>query len=196
MKWYQVFECDNTVKNPLVCDIDNFEKFGIDETIFKLGKKVEIDKNILRIQSSNPNDDGEPDDALQSHLMIPIFSKRLITELETANIKGIQYIPINVFQSNDDAIEGYCIANLLFFISAFDYEKSIYNRFRDNFPNIAKRGKIAGVKKFVLKKNKLYDVDIIRLEDYKQRFFVSEKFKNIFESNKFTGYSFKEIELT
>jgi hypothetical protein len=52
------------------------------------------------------------------------------------------------------------------------------------------------VTKYVLHKDKLLGMDIIRLADYKQSFFVSEKIKMIFERNNFTGYSFKEIELT
>lgn len=58
------------------------------------------------------------------------------------------------------------------------------------------RGKIAGIVKYVLFKDRLRNLNIIRLADYKQAFFVSEKIKNIFEKNKFTGYSFKEVELS
>lgn len=29
MKWYQPIECDNTVKNPLICDFDNLEQWII-----------------------------------------------------------------------------------------------------------------------------------------------------------------------
>ena len=53
----------------------------------------------------------------------------------------------------------------------------------------------AEIRIFVSKKKNLEGYDIIRLKEYKQSFFVSEKFKNIFQSNKFTGYSFREVEL-
>jgi len=49
--------------------------------------------------------------------------------------------------------------------------------------------------KFVLKREKLVGFDVIRLKEHKLSFFVSEKFKYVFEKNKFTGYSFKEVEL-
>ena len=48
----------------------------------------------------------------------------------------------------------------------------------------------------LLHKEKLKGMDIIRLKDYKQIFFVSEKFKEMFERNKFTGYSFEEVDLS
>ena len=47
----------------------------------------------------------------------------------------------------------------------------------------------------MLKRKNLEGYDIIRLKEYKQRFFVSQKFKDIFEENGFTGYSFIEVEL-
>ena len=47
----------------------------------------------------------------------------------------------------------------------------------------------------MLIKEKLEGFDVIRLKEYNQRFFVSEKFVEVFEKNHFTGYSFKEVEL-
>lgn len=196
MKWYQVFECDNTVENPLVCDTDNLVEYNFEDWDFMEGKKITNWNNNIFIKAEKEEDDGDPDDALQSHLMIPIFSKRLVDELNINKIEGIQYLPIKAIRPNNKSIGNFYIVNFLNYISALNYERSNYTRFRDDFPNLNVRGKIAGVKKFVLYKKKLEGMDVIRLEDYQQRFFVSEKFKNIFEKNKFTGYSFEEIELS
>ena len=196
MRWFQPIECDNAVKDPLVCDYDNFEEYGYDEYSFVKGNKIEDWNGNIFIQAKKRKNDGDPEDVLQNHLMIPIYSKKLINELENANITGVQYLPIRILRPNNDYLSGFSIANILNFIEAFDYEKSIYNRFSEDFPNPIKRGQLAGVRKFVLKKDKLIGFDIIRLKDYKLSFFVSEKFKETFEKNKFTGYSFKEIELT
>lgn len=195
MKWYQPIECDNTVKNPLVCDFDNLEQFGYNVNNFKVGKLVDDWNDNTVLQAKKKKNDGKPDDALQNHLMLPIYSLNLITELNEAAITGIQYLPIKVLKSNNDHLDGFCIANILNFIEAFDEQKSDFNRFSEDFPNPNVRGKIAGVRKYVLRKKKLIGFDIIRLKEYKQRFFVSEKFKNIFEKGKFTGYSFIEVEL-
>ena len=195
MKWFRPIECDNTAENPFVCDYDNFEEYGYDQFSFKKGVRIEDWSNAVFMQAKEPNDDGNPDDALQNHLMIPIYAKRLIKELENANIIGIQYLPIRILRPNNDCLDGFSIANVLNFIEAFDYEKSLYNRFSEDFPNPIKRGQLAGVRKFVLKKDRIEGFDIIRLKDYKLSFFVSEKFVDIFEKNKFTGYSFIEVEL-
>jgi hypothetical protein len=195
MKWYQPIECDKTVKNPLVCNFDNLEQFGLNENNFKEGKYIkEWNENIF-LQAKEKKNDGEPDDALQNHLMLPVYSLRLIYELNKADIEGIQYLPLKLLKSNGDYLDGFCIANILNLIEAFDEKKSDFNCFSEDFPNPNVRGKIAGVKKFVLKKEKLIGLNIIRLKEYKQRFFVSEKFKDIFQNNSLTGYSFKEVEL-
>ncbi|MGE5661900.1 MAG: imm11 family protein [Ignavibacteriales bacterium] len=195
MKWYQPIECDNTVKNPLVCDFDNLEQFGYNGNNFKEGELVDWWNDSILLQAKKKKNDGKPDDALQNHLMLPIYSFNLITEINKAAISGIQYLPIKILKSNNECLDGFSIVNILNFIEAFNEQKSEFNRFSEDFPNPNVRGKIAGVKKYVLQKEKLIGFDIIRLKEYKQRFFVSEKFKDIFEKNKFTGYSFKEVEL-
>lgn len=195
MKWYQPIECDNTVNNPLVCDFDNLEQFGYNENNFKEGICINEWNSDIFLQAKKKKNDGYPDDVLQNHLMLPIYSLNFITELNRIGIEGVQYLPIKILKSDNGCLDGFCIANILHFIEAFDEQKSDFNRFSLDFPNPNVRGKIAGVKKFVLKKEKLKGFDIIRLKEYKQRFFVSAKFKDMFEKNKFTGYSFKEVEL-
>jgi len=195
MKWYQPIECDKTVKNPLVCDFDNLKQFGHNEETFKEGKFVDGWNDSIFFQAKKKENDGNPDDALQNYLMLPIYSCKLITELNKAGITGIQYLPIKVLKSNNDCLDGFCIANILNCIEAFDENSSDFNRFSEDFPNPYVRGKIAGVKKYVLQADKLIGLDIIRLKEYKQSFFVSEKFKDVFKKSKFTGYSFREVEL-
>lgn len=196
MIWFQPIECDKTVKRPLVCNHDNFDEYGFSEDDFKIGKNIENWNNDIFMKANEKRYDGNPDDALQNYMMIPIYSERLVMKLKEANVTGIQYLPIKVLRPNNDLIGVFYIANFLNHVEAFDYEKSLYNRFGSDFPNLNVRGQIAGVRKFVLKKERCQDSDIIRLKDYNLRFFVSEKIKTIFEENKFTGYSFREVELS
>lgn len=195
MKWYQPIECDKTVKNPLVCDFDNLEQYGYNENNFKEGIYVNSWNENIFFQARKKRNDGKPDDVLQNHLMLPIYSLNLVNALNKNGVEGIQYLPIKIINYNTECINEFFIANILNYIEAFDTEKSDFNCFSQDFPNLNVRGKIAGVKKFVLKKEKIIGVNIIRLKEYKQRFFVSENFKEAFEKNKFTGYSFKEVEL-
>ncbi len=195
MRWFQPIECDKTVKKPLVCDDSNFEKYNFKEDDFKAGKEILNWPSDIFFRASQNKYYGIPDDVVQNAYMIPMYSKKLIDELSNAGIGGIQYLPIRVLNYKEEVQNIFCIANLLHYIEAFDFSKSNYNRFSDDFPNPNVRGEIAGVTKFVLAKEKLEGFDIIRLKEYNQRFFVSEKFLDVFEKNNFTGYSFKEVEL-
>lgn len=195
MKWYQPLECDNTVKNPLVCDYSNLTEEGFEESFFKKGIKVNEWNDDIYIQATKGKNDGIPDDVLQNYLMMPVFSERLVEKLKGIGIEGIQYLPIKVCRPNGECFENFYVANFINYVEAFDYDKSKYNRFSETFPNPNKRGKISGVMRFVLNEEKLKGYDIIRLKEYSQRFFVSERFKDVFVKNNFTGYSFEEIEL-
>lgn len=196
MKWFQPIECDKTVKNPLVCDTDNLNDYGFDEHSFIKGKEIDNWNDSIFLRSSKKKYDGTPDDVVQNGSMIPVFSERLVDELNKEGICGVQYLPIRIFNSKNESYNGFYIANFINFIEAFNYEKSIFNRFSEDFPNPNVRGEIAGVMKFVLDKDRLEGLDVIRLKEYKRRFFVSEKFKMIFDKNKFSGYSFREVELS
>lgn len=195
MKWYRPIECDNTVKNPLVCEYDNLEDIGFDMRDFLKGNEITNWVNGVVFEAKKAKNDGDPDDALQNAQMLPIYSKRLIDELNRHEITGIQFLPVNVVRSKDRVLDGFAIANFTHFIAALNHEKSKYTRFDNDFPNPNVRGKIAGITKYVLDQDKVTGVDVFRLKDYEQRFFVSERFKKIFERNRFTGYSFKETEL-
>jgi len=195
LDWYQPIECDNTVKNPFVCDSDNFSENGFSGSSFLQGKEILSWNSSIFLQAKKKKNDGCPDDALQNHLMLPIFSSRLVKILQE-NIAGIQYLPVSVLNSKGQKLDGFSLANFLFFIEAFDYDNSEFNRFSTDFPNPNVRGKLAGVTKFVLKKERLVGLDVFRLRDYESRFFVSEKFKSLFEENRFSGYSFRKVDLT
>lgn len=196
MNWYQPIECDNTVKKPLVCEIDNFEENGFNEWDFLKGEKQETWNAKIYFKTNEEENDGNPDDALQTAAMIPIYSKRLVEKLDEAGIEGIQYLPVTVLKYNGESAGEFYIANFLNFIEAFDYEKSKYSIYGNDYTVPEKRGKVSGAIKYVLKEESLEGFDIIRLKEFSLRFFVSEKFKKIFTKNKFTGYSFRKVELT
>jgi hypothetical protein len=196
MKWFHPFECDNTVKRPFVSDYNNLEENGFNEWDFRKGKKIAKWKENIIFKAIKKKNDGNPDDALQNHLMLPIYSERLINALNKNKVKGIQYLPVHILRANDELVEGFGIANFLNIIEALDLKKADFSRYQHDFPNPIKRGQISMIRKYVLKQDKLNSVDITRLKEYPLAFFVSEKFKQIFEENKFTGYSFEEVELT
>lgn len=195
MRWFQPIECDKTVKKSLVCDDSNFEEYDYDEDDFKTGKEILNWPSGIFFKANQKKYDGISDDALQNAYMVPVYSKKLVDDLTNAGIDGIQYLPVKVLDFKEEVQNTFYIANFVNYVEAFDFSKSNYNRFSEDFPNPNVRGAIAGVKKFVLLKEKLIGFDVIRLKEYNQRFFVSEKFVDVFEKNNFTGYSFREVEL-
>ena len=196
MKWFQLIKNDNTVKNPLVCGFSNLEEYGFEDWDFNQGKFIDTWDGNIYFKAKKKEDEGVPDDVLQVGYSIPVYSERLVKCIENEKISGIQFLKVKVLKSDNTEIkENFYIANVLNYIEALDYEKSIYNCFAEDFPNPNVTGKIAGVIKFVLKKNKLFDLDIIRLKEYQLSVFTSEKFKKMFEINNFTGYSFRNIQL-
>lgn len=196
MNWYQPIECDNTVKKPLVVCEKNFEENKVDRWDFTKGEIINNWNSKILFQAEEEQDDGEPDDALQASPLIPIYSRRLVDKLNEANIEGIQYLPVTILKYNGESAGEFYIANFLNFIEAFDFEKSKYSIYDDDYTVPEKRGKVSGALKYVLKEAKLKEYDVIRLKEFSLRFFVSEKFRKVFIKNKFTGYSFKKIELT
>lgn len=192
--WYKPIACDNTVKNPLICDYSNFEEFGFDEYDFKSGKEIANWPESIVFQATEKRYDGDPDDVLQNGFMIPIFSQRVKDSLENAGIKGIQYLPVTVKGERGNTFPGFYIANILHLVEAFDYENSKYSTFPDNFPNPNVRGKLAGVRKYILRSAEISDYDIFRLAEYNLTYFVSSQMKELFLDKKFSGYSFVQVD--
>ncbi len=126
--------------------------------------------------------------------MIPIYSQRLKTALEKLEVEGIQYLPIKVQGFDGTIYDNFHIANITNIINAFDYEKSVYDIFPDDFTNPNVRGKLAGARKYVLKSSEINNCDIFRLAEFKRRFFVTDKIKKVFSKEKFSGYSFIKVE--
>lgn len=203
MKWYRPIPCDKTVDNPLVCELNNFELFNnfglgrdaFSEYYFFQGKEITDWPEGVCLTTNKEDNDGIPDDVLQNKDMIPVFSQRLVDAIKEENIEGIQFLPVAVYDFHKKKIEGFYIANCTIMFDAFDYEKSRYWRFPDDFINENARGKI-NCSRYVLREELLKGYDVFRLEGQCRAYFVSERFVKMFRKHKFTGYSFKQVELS
>ena len=202
MKWYRPIACDHTVKNPLVCEASNFDKYdnwGMGpyrvENYFFRGTVIENWPEDVYVTTLKEKNDGDPDDVLQNKDMIPIFSKRLVEAIQASNIDGFQFLPITVLNYKQESVGEFFIANCTIMFDAFDYEKSTYWRFPADFPNPEARG-LVNCSKFVLHKELLDGHDVFRMEGQRRAYFVSEKFVKLFKKGHFTGYSFKQVELS
>ncbi len=192
MKYYEIFDCEHAVKDPMVCET-NLEDLKINKRIFRICKEFTGSENI-KFYAELKEDDGTPDDFLQNTEMVPIFSPRMREAIEEAGITGIQYIPIEVEHYNKEKLEGYCIANVLNSVpDALDIDKSIFwNSKSDN-------GKLLLYIPSIKSEKVPDSIDIFRLKyderienDYSTFIVVSDKFKSIIAKNKFTGIGFSK----
>jgi hypothetical protein len=193
MKWYNAIECTNTHSHPFVGQEVDF-RGGSDWDVI-LGKRVsDWDKNV-KFWTENDEANGTPDDVLQHCVVaLPVFSSGLRKALETAGISGIQYLPVRVQRPNGEAIPGYSIANIVNLLPALDIENSMVTKYGKSRPD--RIGQISGILKPVLKRDVVTGFDICRLAEFPLRYYVSQRFREIFVEGKFTGYTFKEVPLS
>jgi hypothetical protein len=145
------------------------------------------------VRATNIEDDGEPDDVLQNHLDLPIYSPQFVHALMKAHIQGIQFLPIKVIRPNGKILMGFEIANILEKKDCLVADQSDFDLFPGDYFIPERRGTIRGLRRAVLDLNLLDNCDIFRLSAYLPNIYVSEKIKVIFEGHYFTGYSFREV---
>lgn len=183
---------------PLVCEVDNFnqyDNFGFGfrvERYFYQAKPITDWPDDICFTTNKEINNGTPDDVLQTGRSIPIFSQRLVEQLQAGNVCGFQFLPITVVDLNKTVLVEFYIANCLNQWDAFDYNQSKYSRFPMDFPNEEARGRIR-CQTAVLRKEGLIAEQPFRLKEAPSMLFVPDKFVRIFKSNKFTGYSFLSV---
>lgn len=190
-KWYWPVSCDNTVDKPLIVDTEDLK--GIDELDIVYGKLIDNWDETSWFKVSKSIYNGDPDDVLQNALGLPIYSDRLRKALEKAGVTGIQYLPVHVFRLNGLPIKGFSIANILNLLPALDFEKSDYDLYENDYFIPERRSKVRGIRKPVLRSSVIERCDIFRLKEFNRYIIVSERFRNIFVANGFTGYSFHQV---
>lgn len=190
MKWYWVVQNDRAVADPLVVDADDLR--GLDPERLFDGKPVDEWNDGATLLSTSREGDGQPDDALQNHLNCLVFSNRLRTALEDAQVKGFQFLPVRVFTSTGTRINGFSVANIIERRRALCPEKSDYDVFPVDYFLKERRGRIRALRRATLFANALRDTDAFRLDEYPQRAYVSERFVRIFDGERCTGLSFVE----
>lgn len=117
----------------------------------------------------------------------PIVHSRVMNELEKHNIKGLSFYPVILKDiSKGVTCEEYWVMYISNFIDAFDMDRSkyvhdeVYDMYtflpRDTYMNI----------------QNCEGYDIFRADKSLPNIYVSERFKNIIESNEFMGFRFKK----
>jgi hypothetical protein len=143
---------------------------------------------------ADPRADGDPDDVLQTHLGVPIYSARLRNALAKSGISGIQYLRLKVLRVSGAELPGFAIANIINRIAALDLDRSAFTTYADDYFLPQRRGDIFSLRKPVLRAGTLDGVDVFRLQEYLVAEFVSERFVLAFRSAGCTGYAFREVK--
>jgi hypothetical protein len=190
MKWYWIIGSDNTVARPLVVDTSVPE---IDRSELISARPIASWDPATSMRPSSADRDGTPDDALQNHLGLPIFSERLKRAIEAAEIGGVQFLPVHVNRSDGSQVGVFHIANVLNLTRALDRTRADYSVFPTDYFLERRRGEISGLRRPALRKAVLGGIDIMRLADYPEPLFASQRLRHVFESNGMTGYSFDEV---
>jgi hypothetical protein len=194
VNWYWAVKNDAVVADPFVSDSDDLQ--GHEDWAFRQCQRIDDWSGSAWIKATNPESDGQPDDNLQNHLGLPIFSRRLRSALEERGIEGMQYLPIGVIRPNGQRIDGFAIANIVSCVSALDTDKSIYECYPDDYFLPKRRGLVRSLLQATLRADALTGHDVVRLREYRAPIYVSERFRDTFVGNGFTGLSFERIRLS
>ncbi len=193
MKWYIPILCGRTVADPLVLDKHDF--FGVKDEAFDDARVIERWDTRAYFGVTEQDNNGEPDDCLQNHLNIMMFSQRLLGACDDEGIRGFQYLPIHVYRFDATPINGFSIAHIVEWRAALVRELSDFNVYPQDYFLPDRRGKIDGIRKPVLDGGTLNDTDVFRLTEYWPCTFVSERLQRVFDDLKCTGIKFMEVRV-
>lgn len=193
--WFDMIpDEDSRVSNPLLTSIEDL--FGIDHYDLAIGKPIKSWNSDSYLQSECPEKDGDAEDVLCEHLGVPTFSARLREALANAKVatQDIQYLPVHVFQSTGEEVEGFAFANVVTRVEALDHEHcEMLDLDESTIDPLTGKPKVTGVWTAALKQNALVGHDVIRLVEFWSPVFVSERFVEVFSKGNFTGVTFHRV---
>ena len=188
-KWFEFYMSEeNSAEKPLMPNLD--ELFGLNEYYLKIGRRIEDWNPQSFLKSENEEHDGTPDDYLADPLGVPIFSPKLRHAMERNDVgtHDIQYLPIRVFQSTDEEVHGYSVANVITRVPALNREHSeMLDEDPDEIDPLTNAPIVRSIWRAALNEGSLTGHDVIRLTEFWAPVFVSERFAKVFRSGGFTG---------
>jgi hypothetical protein len=124
---------------------------------------------------------------------VPIFSQRLRDALQRARVatKDIQYLPIHVFRSTGEEVEGYTIANVIARVPALNYDLTDWGPLppdeKEGIDPRTGRPQVQAIWRAALQSTKLKGHDMIRLVEFWPPVLVSHRFADVYREGHFTG---------
>jgi hypothetical protein len=192
MRWFRVIHSDNAVADPLVTQAHDLP---VDASMLRQGRRIESWTGRAVLKVVQPDHDGEPDDALQNHLNLLVASKRLREALESARIRGIQFLPVDVARSSNEVLTGFSLVNITELRPALYRDLSDFSVFPADYFLAERRGNIRAIRRATLLSAGVQGTDMLRLEEYRASEYVSERFVDAFVGGQFSGLGFVPIDV-
>ena len=174
-------------------ETEDDDLYGFNGGHLSLGNRIHDWNPNTWIRSKHRKYDGVPDDILSVHLGVPTFSRRLREALERADVgrKDVQYLPVHVFKSTGEELEGYAFANVITRIKALDYDRTDWGPLppdpEEGVDPDTGKPEVQAIWCAALKEAKLKGHDIIRLVEFFPPVYVSERFADVYRNGNFTG---------
>lgn len=168
------------------CDIANIGNMS--EYIVQCGKAIDNWEEVTFEYSSH--DGNVLTDYLANIYRWFVVSDKFKEVASDLMKDHIQYLPLKILERNTGTeIDTYSVVNILTPVDALDLDKSVYDVFELDDE------KIISVQKYALRKSKILNRHIFRLETQEVAIFVSEILKNAIENNNLLGFSFLEVSV-
>jgi hypothetical protein len=169
---------------------------GVDSYDLQKGRRIDAWNRGSCLLSTSSRFDGPLTDVISESPNLLAFSERLSRSLKHANVaaEDIQYLPIKIYRSTGEMIEGYSLINVLARLEALDRERCFMLRenLEENDPQTGKPD-VEGIGKPALRSHVITGHDMIRLTEFFPPIFVSQRFADVFRSGGFTGAAFQLI---
>jgi hypothetical protein len=176
-----------------------YDFFGVDEYELRRGGEVKEWHPDSWLASDCPANDGEPFDFLHNCLGLPVVSPRLRSVLESEVLQEgeVQFLPVSLFRSTGEKIDGFSIMNVLRPVEALDRQHCrVLTEDPEKIDPATGKPWVAGVGVYAVFAAAVAGRSVVRLKEFPPPILVSERFVAAFKRNKFLGGYFPKVIVT
>lgn len=187
MKYFKLI-LDDSNENDVICYCDDSK--GFEQYELKEGNYIKNWKENITFYF-NSNEGSNLTDYLSNDLGWFIVSQRLKDMMDTLKIDKIQYLAVNIVDTEGSiASDKYYIANVFEIVDAIDLDNSDYSVIDLDGE------KVYSIRKYAIIENTVKQFHLFKILGDEIPLFVSEKFKELVETYEITGCDFLEITVS
>lgn len=193
--WYQVDTRPGPGQERAWYEADLWELEGHQPNEFGVGSRVSGWRGEGWFGVSSPEMEGPLEDVIKTANLLPVFSERLKAALEANGVEGIQFLPVKTLNARREPLGSYYLANVLAAVPALDEQLSGVRRRSIRLRDGTTKEWVHWVNKYVLRGAALFGHQVVVVPGLSHDTFVSERFRTVFEANRFTGIGFRPVEV-